>query len=350
MAKIRVGINGYGTIGKRVADAIHIMPDMELAGIVKVTPDYSALIASEKGIPIYTLRDRVNAFKAKGIRVEGTLENLLEEVDVIVDTTPAGVGARYKLIYEEYSKKKDLKMIFQGGEEPSVADISYNSYCNPSRITGKRSARVVSCNTTGLLRLICSLDAEFGVERVRATIIRRAADPKEDKKGPVNSIRLNPPGIPSHHARDVKTVAPWIDIATAAVIVPTTLMHVHSVYINLKREATREEILEALGRRRRILLLDYSRTGIDSTAKIVEASRDLGRPRYDIPELIVWKDTLYVSRREVWLIQAVHQESIVVPENIDAIRGLVGADGFPEESIRLTDEVLGLGKLSRILT
>jgi glyceraldehyde-3-phosphate dehydrogenase (NAD(P)) len=32
---IRVGVNGYGTIGKRVADAGAAQPDMELAGVAK---------------------------------------------------------------------------------------------------------------------------------------------------------------------------------------------------------------------------------------------------------------------------------------------------------------------------
>ncbi len=349
MTKIRVGVNGYGTIGKRVADAVLKMPDMELVGVVKVTPDASALIAESRGIPLYTVRDRVEAFKSKGVKVEGVLEDLLESIDVIVDATPGGVGARYKELYLEYSKRKGLKMIFQGGEKPGVAEISFNAYCNPEKIPGHRSVRVVSCNTTGLLRLICILDKAFGVEKVRATIIRRAADPKEDKRGPVNSIRLNPPNIPSHHAVDVKTVAPHIDVETAAVIVPTTLMHVHSVYIVLKKNTSRDEVIDVLGRYKRILLVDSEKTGIDSTAKLVEASRDMGRPRYDIPELVVWKDTIHVNGEEVWLLQGVHQESIVVPENIDAIRGLMNTKGYPSESIELTDKILGLGSLSRVL-
>ncbi|WP_051005372.1 glyceraldehyde 3-phosphate dehydrogenase NAD-binding domain-containing protein [Sulfobacillus thermosulfidooxidans] len=40
MGKIRVAINGYGTIGRRVADAVTCQPDMELVGISKVRADY----------------------------------------------------------------------------------------------------------------------------------------------------------------------------------------------------------------------------------------------------------------------------------------------------------------------
>jgi glyceraldehyde-3-phosphate dehydrogenase (NAD(P)) len=46
----------------------------------------------------------------------------------------------------------------------------------------------------------------------------------------------------------------------------------------------------------------------------------------------------------VSFVQAVHQESIVVPENVDAVRALTGlSDG--ERSVKLTNYALGIGKL-----
>ncbi|MFB6101613.1 MAG: glyceraldehyde-3-phosphate dehydrogenase, partial [Haloplanus sp.] len=49
---IRVGVNGYGTIGKRVADAVNSMPDMELVGIGKASPNHTADAAAERGYDI----------------------------------------------------------------------------------------------------------------------------------------------------------------------------------------------------------------------------------------------------------------------------------------------------------
>jgi len=335
---VRVGINGYGTIGKRVADAVSKMPDMELIGVAKITPDYGALIARSKGYRLYTLSDRLDLFRKKGVEVDGTIEDLLSEIDVIIDTTPGGYGLRYKELYRKYG----VKMVFQGGEKPEVADISFNTLCNYRDAIGRESVRVVSCNTTGLLRLICTLNSYYPIERVRAIIIRRAADPKEIKRGPVNAIVPNPISIPSHHGIDVKTVLPWLDIITSAVIVPTTLMHVHIVNIWFKEKINIEYVIEALEHNERIALIDSRVTGIKSTAEIVEVARDLGRYRYDVPELIVWKDSLYVNGRELMLIQAVHQESIVVPENIDAIRALMRIVDDPMESFKLTNKVLGI--------
>jgi glyceraldehyde-3-phosphate dehydrogenase (NAD(P)) len=46
---IRVCINGYGTIGKRIADALVKTGDFKVVGVSKYSFDYSALIARKKG-------------------------------------------------------------------------------------------------------------------------------------------------------------------------------------------------------------------------------------------------------------------------------------------------------------
>lgn len=338
--KVYVGINGFGTIGKRVAEAVMRQKDMELVGIVKVTPDYSALLAIKNGIRVYTLDEKVGVFKQAGIDIAGTIKDLLSDVDIIVDATPAGYGVKYKKLYNKFK----VKAVFQGGEKPDVAEVSFNSLCNYEEALNKSLARVVSCNTTGLLRVICSLNYNIGVKNVRATIIRRGADPKEVKKGPINSITLNPVTIPSHHSEDVKTILPWLDIITSAVIVPTTLMHVHVVTIKLQEYVTKDTIISILKRTPRTLLINSKRMKISSTAELVELARDLGRKRYDMPELIIWEDSILVNGDEVFLVQAVHQESIVIPENIDAIRALTGLTIDKWESIKLTDTSLGIMK------
>lgn len=337
MARVRVGVNGFGTIGKRVAEAVMLQPDMELVGVVKTRPDYGAFYAVSRGIPLYTLEDRMKDFEEKGLPVQGTLEDLLSKVDVIVDATPGGVGAKYKPIYEKHG----VKAIYQGGEKAEVAEASFSTLCNYGQAIGKNSLRVVSCNTTGLLRSICAVMKLGRVEQVRATIVRRAADPKEVKRGPVNAIVPNPARAPSHHALDVKTVLPDLDIVTMAVVVPTTLMHVHTVYARLSTSVTREDVIKAFEETPRILLADDS-AGLASTADIVEYFRDLGRKRYDIPELVIWLGSVNANGNEVMWMQAVHQESIVVPENIDAIRAVMGLANTAEETIEKTDATLGL--------
>jgi len=336
--RVKVGINGFGTIGKRVAEAVAKQDDMEVVGVVKTRPDYIAKLAVEKGFKLYTVSESLDKFEKAGFKVEGTVEDLLRKVDVIVDATPKGYGAKYKPLYEKYS----VKAVFQGGEKHSIVEVSFNALANYREVLGKNYVRVVSCNTTGLLRVLSTLDKSFKIRKVRALIVRRATDPMDVKRGPVNAIVLDPPTIPSHHGGDVKTVMPWLNIETAALIVPTTLMHVHYLNIELEAKPTREDIIRVLEETPRIKLLSCEKTGITSTAQIIELARDLGRARYDIPELIIWEDSIKVHNGEVQLFQAVHQESIVVPENVDAIRAMFKLEVDPIKSIRKTDEKLGI--------
>ncbi|MCE4617799.1 MAG: type II glyceraldehyde-3-phosphate dehydrogenase [Desulfurococcales archaeon] len=338
--KVKIAVNGYGTIGKRVADAILKQPDMELIGVAKAKPDYAALRAVSLGIPLYVPKDKLSMFQEKGITVAGTIEDMLSKADVVVDALPGGKGVSMKQLYDEYG----VKQIYQGGEKASVAERSFSTLCNYEETLGANSLRVVSCNTTGLLRLLCTLRRLYTIESVRVTLIRRAADPKEVKKGPVNAIKLNPPKLPSHHGEDVKTVIGDIDIMTAAVAVPTTLMHVHQVNIRFSERASRDKIIDALTTTPRIIVVNTSLTGIQSTAELSEALRDTGRPRSDMPELAIFEESVTTQGKELMLFQAVHQESIVTPENIDAIRAVTRLAATSDETIRITDETLGLKK------
>lgn len=47
MNKVRVAVNGYGVIGKRVADAVALQEDMALAGVADVVHDYRLQVAAQ---------------------------------------------------------------------------------------------------------------------------------------------------------------------------------------------------------------------------------------------------------------------------------------------------------------
>ena len=73
---IKVGVNGYGTIGGRVADAVSKQKDMELVGVTKYTPDYRAQIAIEKGVQIYLASpDGASKFEKAKIPTHGSLQD-----------------------------------------------------------------------------------------------------------------------------------------------------------------------------------------------------------------------------------------------------------------------------------
>jgi len=336
---IRVGVNGYGVIGRRVASAVRLQEDMELVGVAKKTPDYKARLAAQRGIRVYAADgESVERFSRVGLEVAGLLEDLIRSVDIVVDATPEEVGVKNKPLYVKASKKA----VFQGGEAPDVADASFVAQCNFLEAAGKQSLRVVSCNTTALCRILHSLDQAYGVRRARVVLARRAADPEETKKGPIDSVVLDPVEIPSHHAEDVRTVLPNINITTMALKVPTTHMHLHSLIISLKSHASASSVRDTLEQTPRIVMVSAA-DGFRSTSHLVDFAREMGRPRNDLYENIVWQDSIRAEDGEVCFFMAVHQEAIVVPENIDAIRALSGRFTAGESMLR-TNRSLGILK------
>lgn len=335
--KAKVAINGYGTIGKRVADAVALQGDMEVTGVVKTKPSFEAIVAREKGFEVYTAtEENIDAFKKSKIEVSGTINELLEKADIVVDATPGDFGEEYKKLYE----KHNVKAIWQGGEEHELTGFSFNSEANYSEALGRDFARVVSCNTTGLVRVLYALDTAFGVKKARATLIRRAADPNDIKTGPINALVPDPIALPSHHGPDVNSILPHIDITTIAVKVPTTLMHLHALNVELKEKCSAEDIIKVFEQRPRLILVS-SKEKIKSTAEVMEYAKDMGRPRGDMWENVVWKDSISFHKGELYFFQAIHQESDVIPENVDAIRAMLEMEKDGEKSIEKTNKALG---------
>ena len=106
---VKVAINGYGNIGKRVADAVAKQDDMELVGVAKTRPNFEAFVANQKGYRIYASEEgKIAAFDAAGLEVAGTTMDMLAEADVVVDATPEGMGAQN---LEATYKKLGIKAI-----------------------------------------------------------------------------------------------------------------------------------------------------------------------------------------------------------------------------------------------
>jgi glyceraldehyde-3-phosphate dehydrogenase (NAD(P)) len=330
---IKVGLVGYGTIGKRVADAITIQKDMELLGVTAHSYNYKAEMARKKGFKIFSM-DGSEDFKKNGIEVAGNFENLFDGADVVVDCTPKKIGKENKGKY--YAPRK-LKTIFQGGEKSDVADASFVAQCNYDEAVGKDYLRVVSCNTTGLCRTLHPINKNYGIDSVHATMVRRAADPWDIYHGPINAI-VPVLELPSHHGPDVRTVLKDVNIFTTAMSVPTTIMHMHSLTVDMKKEAQADEILEMFRDTTRVKVVRNAEK-VRSTAEIMEMAKDLDRLRGDMFEICVWEEGIGVKGKKLFYLQAVHQESDVVLENVDAIRAAMGfKDGI--KSIEMTNQSL----------
>lgn len=335
---IKVAVHGYGVIGKRVADAVRAMPDMDLVGVADVATDWRVRTAVGLGLNVFaSTQDAGNAMQAAGMPVAGTLADLLEGVDVVVDTTPKKVAARHLETY----RAAGIKAVFQGGESHTTTGHSFVAQANYASALGRDATRVVSCNTTSIVRVLGALEDAGLLARARGVLIRRATDPGESHQGGIMNTMVPEGSIPSHQGPDARTVRPDLDVVTIAAKAAHTQTHSHFWTLQLTHPASREEVLEALRAAPRIAFIRMA-DGLTALNTTVELMRDLGRPRGDMWEVALWEDILTVEGDEAYLTYQVDNEAIVIPETIDAIRALTGTVTDAAVSIAMTDDVLGV--------
>jgi glyceraldehyde-3-phosphate dehydrogenase (NAD(P)) len=336
--KVRVAVNGYGVIGKRIADAVAAQDDMELIGVADVVGDWRIKVAVEKGYRVFgSIPEAADQMRAADIPVAGGLEELLRQVDVIVDATPKKVAAAN---LEKY-RAASIKSIFQGGEKHGLTGHSFVAQANYATALGRETTRVVSCNTTSIVRTLGALKDAGLLKRARGVLVRRATDPWEsDHSGVMNTV-VPERNIPSHQGPDAQTIIPDLDVVTIAVVAAHTTSHLHAWSVELTRPATKDEVLAAFRAAPRIAFLRMAE-GIVALNSTLEMMADLGRPRGDMWEVGLWEDGLTVSGNEVFYNYQVYNQAIVVPENIDAIRALAGIEEDGKASIAKTDRAMGL--------
>jgi glyceraldehyde-3-phosphate dehydrogenase (NAD(P)) len=338
--QVRVAINGYGVIGKRVADAVALQDDMRVAGVADVVADYRIHLAAERGYALYGATGQSRTMMADaGLPVKGGLEDLLAATDVVVDCTPKQVAAHNREVYAAMR----LKSIFQGGERHEVAGYSFVASANYAGAIGRDMLRVVSCNTTGLCRIAQGFHARGLIRKLRAVLVRRGTDPWESHLGGLINTIEPEARVPSHQGPDAQTVIPGLPVVTMAAKGPFNLSHIHFAMIETTREVAGDEALAILREAPRVAFVRAA-DGVTALNSVIELARDLGRPRGDLWEVAVWQDSLSVQGTEIFLTYQVHNEAIVIPETIDAIRALTGIETDGARSIAKTDAALGIRK------
>jgi glyceraldehyde-3-phosphate dehydrogenase (NAD(P)) len=95
MTTIGVAVNGYGVIGKRVADAVQAMPDMELVGVADVATDWRVRTAIGHDIPVFAATQQAEAaMRAAEVPLAGRPEGARvgRRPDRPIRTTPKDHG------------------------------------------------------------------------------------------------------------------------------------------------------------------------------------------------------------------------------------------------------------------
>lgn len=337
---VKVGVVGYGVIGQRLADGVTLQKDLELVGIADVAPTLAIRALKEKGMPykfFNAVPENQKKLEEAGIDISGTLEDLIQKTDIILDATSAGVGAKNKLLYEKYGKNA----IFQGGEKDDIADVFFHGYANYDQGINKHFLKLTSCNTTGLIRAVDCLDREVGIEKVAITIIRRVADPGDYHRGLTNALEIEK--APNHQAVDLMKIMPYVKATGILVHTPVTHGHIITVMATPKNKLGKAKALEIFKTHPRIRVVRIE-DGFLGNASLFRYARDLGTPRADMYEIALWEETIVNSGDDIMFAINIPQEAVVIPESIDAIRASMGMDSNQASAVAKTNDYLGMGK------
>lgn len=338
MSKVRVGVAGYGVIGQRLADGVALQEDMELIGVADVAPTLAVRALKEKGMPyrlFCAVPERKRDLEEAGIPVSGDMKELVDVVDVMLDATTGGVGMKNKELY----KAMKTKAIFQGGEKNDVADVFFHGYANYERGLGKDYLKLTSCNTTGLIRAVDSIDRRAGVDKVAITIIRRVADPGDTHRGLVDTLMVD--RVPNHQCVDLMLIMPHIHATGFLVHTPVTHGHIINMVVTPKKSLNLEEALKGFESHPRIRVVSIE-DGFNSNTAFFRYARDLGRPRGDMYEIGFWKECMGMSKKDIMFAIHIPQESVVIPETIDGIRAVMEMQTDRLEAVGMTNKYLGM--------
>lgn len=344
MGKVKVGVAGYGTIGQRLADGVARQEDMELVGVVDAAPTLAVRALKEKGMPydLYLVNGADKApFEKYNIPVSGTMDDILDKVDIMLDSAPAGIGAKNKELY----LKKGVKAIFQGGEKNDVADVFFHGYANFEKGINKDYLKLTSCNTTGLIRSVDCLDRAYGIEKVAITIVRRVADPGDYNRGLTNALQMEK--APTHQAVDLMTIMPHVNATGILVHTPVTHGHFITVVATGKEKITKEMALEAFEKHPRIRVVTMDE-GFLGNASFFKYARDLGHTRGDMYEIGLWADSIVESGNDIMYAIHIPQESVTIPETMDGIRAACGMQTTCEEGTAMTNKYLNIGAFKNL--
>jgi glyceraldehyde-3-phosphate dehydrogenase (NAD(P)) len=341
---VKIFINGYGNIGRRLATAISKDKSIKLIGIAKYSPDIETQNALDKGYNVFVPKELKEVFQNKNYKISGTVDDAIKQSDIIIDAAKEGKGFQNKNKYYSPLKKK---AIFQGGEDRngrfSVADIIHNSRVNYIKTNEKDYVIQGSCNVTGMGRIIQPLLENYGesIKRYDVNLVRRWAD-LEDTKEIRDSIEWD---RQPHHQEDVKDFIPSINLYVDSLKVPSRMMHLHQMAIRFKgTPPSKDKILEIFDKEYGVAIIDKAKGTADIRKKAIELKFDHG----DTGMIHIHKEILKIQDDIVKISYSDDQTGMVIPENYMLIQSMALKKSKPE-ALKQTDKIFDIKKKRRIL-
>jgi glyceraldehyde-3-phosphate dehydrogenase (NAD(P)) len=341
---VKIFLNGYGNIGRRLATAFSKDKSIELVGIAKYSPDEETEKAMNKGYKVFVPKDLEKGFQNKNYKISGTVEDAIMQADIIIDAAKEGKGFQNKNNYYIPLKKK---AIFQGGESRngnrSVANIIHNSRVNYNETFEKDYVIQGSCNVTGMGRIIQPLLENYGesIKRYDVNLVRRSAD-LEDAREIKDSIEWDKQ---PHHQDDVKDFIPSINLYVDSLKVPSRMMHLHQMTIRFKNTPpSKDEILEIFNKEYGVAIID----GANGTADVRKKAIELNFEHGDTGMVHIHKEILKIQDDIVKLSYSDDQTGMVIPENYMLIQSMI-LKKSKTKALEQTEKIFNIKKKRKIL-
>jgi len=341
---VSIFINGFGTIGRRIASALAADKEFKFIGVAKYTPDEGIKEAHEQNFDVFVPEEKLDAFRKMRYDFAGTVREAIQRSDIVIDAAKDGLGYDNKIKYYIPTSKP---AIFQGGEdrfgERSVAEMIHNSRVNYEQALGKKYVIQGSCNVTGLGRVMQPFIDKYGkeIKRFDATLIRRWAD-LEDKKEVKDSIEWD---RDPHHQHDVgdfiKSHPLYVDVYK----VPSRMMHLHQLYVRFNNGCpTKDDVTELFEKEFGVAVLHNAKGTADVRKKAIE----LGFPHGDTGMVHIHTDVLKIQDDTLKIAYSDDQTGMVIPENHLLLQAMM-LKRNKKEAMQRTDKLFRMSEKKELL-
>ena len=339
-----VFVNGYGSIGSRIAEFIKDDSEINVIGVGKHSPDEKVDLAIKNGFSVYVPQKKIDNFK--NYNISGSIESVLSDCDLVIDASPEGHGfINKKNLYEP----NNIMAIYQGGEtiygDNAVSDIIFNSRVNYEKVFQKKHVMQGSCNVTGMGKILEPLRIKYGSNLIRfdVTLVRRWADLDQSDKQLVDTIEMSQH---PHHGDDVKSYfgkdAP---LFVRAIKVPTRQMHLHIMDIRFSGTAPNVDEIYSLFK-------DESGVVVLWTATNTKDVRDFANTMkfsFKDTNMVHIHANMSVSINDtVQIMYSDDQTGIVIPENHILMQAMLFERSY-EDAFNHTNELFHIEDKKKLL-
>jgi|TARA_B100001750_G_scaffold132173_1_gene105056 glyceraldehyde-3-phosphate dehydrogenase (NAD(P)) len=340
----KVFVNGYGSIGSRIIQFINDDPEIEVLGVGKYSPDSKINEAISNGYSVFVPKTKINNFDK--FAISGDIETALNDCDLVIDASPAGIGFKNKInLYEP----KNLMAIYQGGEsltgDNAVSDLLFNSRVNYSDAFEKKHVMQGSCNVTGMGKILEPLRKKYGkmLKRFDVTLVRRWADIEQTDKSVTDTIELTQS---PHHGEDVKSyLGKDSPLFVRAIKVPTRQMHLHIMDIRFDGKAPTSDEIHDLFKNESGIALLWTAKG---TKDVRDYADTMNFSFKDTNMIHIHANMTVVIDDTVQIMYSDDQTGIVIPENHMLMQAMLFKKSY-QDSFNHTEQLFHMKEKKQLL-